>query len=228
MVRRTKTEAAATREALLDAAERVFRDKGVAHTSLAEVAEAAGLTRGAVYWHFRDKGDLFDALCGRVTLPMEAMLANAGGTRQQDPLASLRTLAVRGLTQLATDARAQAVFDVVFHKCEFTADLAAVAERQRATDRGCLLNVERLLKQAVALEQLPLDTDTAMAATALNSFVVGVMHQWVQDPGRYDLAKAAPGIVDMFVAGLRVCPPRRSATPGRKPTSRKSRAASSA
>lgn len=228
MVRRTKTEAAATREALLDAAERVFRDKGVAHTALADVAEAAGLTRGAVYWHFRDKGDLFDALCGRVTLPMEALLANTGGTCQQDPLASLRTLAVGGLTQLATNARAQAVFDVVFHKCEFTADLAAVAERQRSTDRGCLRNVERLLKQAVALGQLPPDTDTAMAATALNSFVVGVMHQWVQDPAVYDLAKAAPGIVDMFLAGLRVCPPRRSSAPARKTTARKSRAAAAA
>jgi hypothetical protein len=67
-----------------------------------------------------------------------------------------------------------------------------------------------------------------MAATALNSFVVGVMHQWVQDPAVYDLAKAAPGIVDMFLAGLRVCPPRRSSAPVRKTTARKSRAAAAA
>ena len=62
-------------DALLDAALRVFRDRGVAHTSLEEVAAAAGVTRGAVYWHFKDKADLFTALCERVQLPMEAMLA---------------------------------------------------------------------------------------------------------------------------------------------------------
>jgi TetR/AcrR family transcriptional regulator, acrAB operon repressor len=213
-------EAAATRETLLDAAERTFRDKGVAHTSLAEVAEAAGLTRGAVYWHFRDKADLFEALCGRVKLPMEAMLANAGGIRHDDPLASLRALAVAGLTRLSTDARAHAVFDVLFHKCEFTAELAAVADRQRATDSGCLVNIERLLKQAVDCGQLPADTDTRIAATGLSSFVVGLMHQWVQNPAAFDLAEAAPAMIELFVAGLRAAPPRRSAPAPRKRVAR--------
>ena len=52
MARRTKQDAQATREALLDAAEHVFEQRGVARTSLNHIAEAAGLTRGAVYWHF--------------------------------------------------------------------------------------------------------------------------------------------------------------------------------
>src|SRR5262245_22594995 len=83
MARRTKMEAAATREKLLDAAAGVFREHGVAHSTLAEVAAAAGMTRGAVYWHFRDKAHLFDALCEREQLPMEAMLACAGEVRQK-------------------------------------------------------------------------------------------------------------------------------------------------
>ena len=135
---RRKTEAAATREALLDAAERVFREQGVAHTTLADVAAAAGVTRGAVYWHFRDKAELFEAMCER------AATADGGdaGLRRRRAAAPIRsarcaTLAVMGLTRLATDARTQAVFDVIFHKCEFTADLAPVALRQRAADEGC-------------------------------------------------------------------------------------------
>ncbi|MEP7181524.1 MAG: TetR family transcriptional regulator [Betaproteobacteria bacterium] len=218
MARRTKIEAAATREALLDAAERVFREQGVAHTSLAAVAEAAGLTRGAVYWHFRDKADLFEALCARVTLPMEAMVASVGGARHDDPLAALRTLAIDGLTRLAADARAHAVFDVIFHKCEFTAELATVVERQKSADRGCRTNIERLLKQAVARRQLAPDTDTRLAATTMNSFMVGVMHQWVQDPAAYDLARTASAMVDLFVAGLRACPPRRKTAAARRRT----------
>ena len=210
MARRTKTEAAATRAALLDAAERVFRERGVAHTSLAEVAAAAGVTRGAVYWHFRDKVDLFEALCERVQLPMEAMLASAGEIRQKDPLGALRTLAVNGLTRLATDARTQAVFDVVFHKCEFAAEFATVAERRHATDSGCLANVERLLKQAVSAGQLPRDADTRLAARCMNAFMVGVMHEWVQRPGAYDLAQAAPAMIDALLAGLVARPPLRT------------------
>jgi TetR/AcrR family acrAB operon transcriptional repressor len=223
MVRRTKDESAATREALLDAAEHVFRDKGVAHTSLAEVAEAAGLTRGAVYWHFRDKADLFEAFCARVTLPLERLVTEAGGAHQNDPLGALHAVALDGLLQLATDARVQAVFDVIFNKCELTAELAAVAERQRSTDCGCQSHIERLLRQAVACGQLPADTDVPMAANCMNAFMVGAMHQWVRNPAAYDLAQAAPAMVDTIVAGLAACPPRRAASAPRKPIARKPR-----
>jgi TetR/AcrR family acrAB operon transcriptional repressor len=211
MVRRTKTQAAATREAVLDAAERVFRERGVAHSSLAEVAEAAGVTRGAVYWHFRDKAEVFKAMCERVQLPMEGKLASAGRNRHDDPLGALRAASLDALAQLATDPRTQAVFDVVFHKCEFAAELAAVDERCVSADNACLRNVERLLEQAVARRQLPHDTDTRLAAQGLNAFVVGIMHQWVRRPGAYDLARAAPQLIDAFLAGLRAKPPRRIA-----------------
>ena len=144
----------------MDAALRVFRDQGVAHTSLEEVAASAGVTRGAVYWHFNDKADLFTALCERGQLPMEAMLVSAGETRHADPLGALRKLMIDGLTRLATDPRTQAVFDVIFHKCEFAAEFASIAKRQHTADSGCLVNVERLLKQAVTKRQLPRDTDT--------------------------------------------------------------------
>jgi TetR/AcrR family acrAB operon transcriptional repressor len=207
MVRRTKEEAQQTRHALLDAAEAVFERRGVSATSLQEVAEAAGVTRGAVYWHFRDKAHLFDALCEREQLPMEAMLACAGEVRQKDPLGALRTLAVDGLTRLATNARTQAVFDVIFHKCEFAAEFASVAGRRHATDTGCLANVERLLKQAVDAGQLPGNTDTELAARCLNAYMVGVMHEWVQRPEAYDLAKAAPAMIDCVLAGLVEKPP---------------------
>ena len=209
MARRTKTEAEATRQKLLDAAAHVFRERGVAHSTLAEVAEAAGVTRGAVYWHFRDKAHLFDALCDREQLPMEAMLAGAGEVRQKDPLGTLRTLAVDGLTRLATNARTQAVFDVIFHKCEFAAEFASVAGRRHATDTGCLANVERLLKQAVDMGQLPRSTDTELAARCINAYMVGVMHEWVQRPKAYDLAKAAPAMIDCVLAGLVAKPPIR-------------------
>ena len=61
MARRTKQEAQATRSHILDTAELVFEQRGVSGTSLGEIAKAAGLTRGAIYWHFKDKADLFNA-----------------------------------------------------------------------------------------------------------------------------------------------------------------------
>ena len=78
MVRRTKQDAEITRNQLLDAAENVFNEKGVARTSLAEIASAAGVTRGAIYWHFKNKADLFHAMLERVKMPIDQMIDQPG------------------------------------------------------------------------------------------------------------------------------------------------------
>jgi TetR/AcrR family transcriptional regulator, acrAB operon repressor len=213
MVRRTREAAAVTRERLLDAAERVFQEQGVTRTSLAEIAAAAGVTRGAVYWHFRDKADLFSALVERATLPLEIMIQRAGEGDVDDPLDRLRGLATAALTGLAADPRSRAVLEVVFHKSELTAELACIADRRRQQKLVCMSQVEGLFSQAVAAEQLPPDTDPALASRALHAYVTGILHDWVLDVHAFDLARDAPALIDTFMAGLRAKPPRRT---GRK------------
>ena len=212
MVRKTKAEAAVTREQLLDAAERVFRERGVANTSLGEVAASAGVTRGAVYWHFRDKADLIGALCDRVTLPLEVMLDEQCAS-VPDPLAMLRTLAVAALTHLARDARAQAMFQLVFQTCGSGQELAPLASAQMRERGACLQRTEEWVGRAVAAGQLPADTDVMLAAQALHAYVMGLMQAWVQNPRSYDLAAAAPALVDAMIAGLRDAPPRQRPEP---------------
>lgn len=208
MARRTKEDAAITREQLLDAAERVFRQRGVARSSLAEVAAAAGVTRGAVYWHFRDKADLCVAMCERGMLPLETMLSDAGAAAHADPLGTLRELAVAALTRLACDPRSQAVFEVTLHESERSAEMTSIMARKQRARRHCLVHVERVLQQAVEARQLPKDTDTLLATQALHAYIGGIMNTWVLDPAAYDLARSAPALIDTFVAGLRAAPPR--------------------
>jgi TetR/AcrR family acrAB operon transcriptional repressor len=91
MARNTKEKALETRDSILDAAEDVFNEKGVSNTSLNDVAQAAGVTRGAIYWHFKNKGDLFDAMCRRVRDPMMAMIEEMADEKTTDPLGQLRS-----------------------------------------------------------------------------------------------------------------------------------------
>ena len=210
MARRTKEDAAVTREQLLDAAERVFRAQGAARTSLAEVAAAAGVTRGAVYWHFRDKSDLFSAMCERAQLPLETSLERVATTPQENPLRALEAQMVVPLTRLATDPRAQAVFEVLCDRGQLTADLAPIGQRCQRERSACLSHVEQLLQQAVDAGQLPSDTDTALATRALHGFISGLMREWVADRNAYDLAAVAPAFVAMMIGGLCANPPRRA------------------
>jgi TetR/AcrR family acrAB operon transcriptional repressor len=209
MVRRTKEEARATRERLLVAALRVFRERGTTRTSLAEVAAAAGVTRGAVYWHFRDKAELFGAMCERITSPLDALARECGAESANDPLGALRAMSIASLTHLASDPRSQAVLDVVLHKSELVGELASGAARQKRVRSGCLARNEALMRGAVTRGQLPPDTDTTLAARALHAFIVGTMYEWITDRRAYDLAAAAPALVDAMLAGLRASPPRR-------------------
>ncbi len=207
MVKRTRVEAQATRESLLAATLQVFREHGVAHTRLADVADRAGVTRGAIYWHFRDKAELFQAVCERGTLPVEALLVEASQNTQHDPLAMVRQLALMALTQLAQHEDTQAMFDVIFHKCEFAADLAPIVAKNDADRAACLSQVQRLFDQAVACGQLPPTTDTLLATHGLHAYMVGLMHEWVLHPQSYDLAACAEPLLDCYLAGLASRPP---------------------
>src|SRR5258707_1520356 len=194
MARRTKKEAAVTREQLLDAAERVFRERGVTRTSLAEVATGARLTRGAVYWHFKDKAALFAAMCERATLPLDAMLNAASGETTDEPLTVLRDLMVGALRHLATDPRAQAVFEVIFLKTEMCGELGEIVGRRDRERCDCLLHVEKLVRRAMDLGQLPADTDPVLATQLLQACIGGFMREGGVAPASYDLARLPPGM----------------------------------
>lgn len=208
-VRKVKGEAASTRERLLDAAEGVFRERGVARSSLNEVAIVAGVTRGAVYWHFKDKADLFAAMCERAPLPLEAPDDVAAAMVHEDPLGALRSLAINAFVRLASDPRTQAVFEVVWHKTERAGELAEITARQAVDRRDCQSNIENILRQAVSIGQLPADTDAHLAARLFHACLAGVMLEWVIDKGAYDLAAQAVSLVDSILAGLANEPPRR-------------------
>jgi TetR/AcrR family acrAB operon transcriptional repressor len=208
MARRTKEEAAITREQLLDAAEKVFRENGVTRTSLAEVATAAGVTRGAVYWHFKDKAALFAAMCERATLPLDAMLAAASGESTADPLGALRDRMVGALRHLATDRRARAVFEIIFLKTEMCGELGEVVGRRDRERCDCLLQVEKLVRRAMDLGRLPANTDAALTTQLLQACMGADARVGVR-PTVYDLAKDAPRLVECIIAGIVVHPPRR-------------------
>ena len=119
MARKTKEEAQETRNAILDAAELVFQEHGVSRTSLAEIAAAAGVTRGAIYWHFANKADLFDAMVDRVFGQLEAKLAELQEPPDENPVDLLRKLALHFLERVVNDPSYFRMLEISWHKCEY-------------------------------------------------------------------------------------------------------------
>ena len=206
MVRRTKEEALETRSRILDAAEKVFHEKGVAHAGLEDIATAAKVTRGAIYWHFKDKAELFDAMMQRVVLPAEEMLERAGGGSETAPLEFLRRATVEVLVRTARDPRMQRVFEIAYHKCEYVGDAVGVRSRHIASQNECLRTIEAGFRECVAGGHLPASVNPTVAAMGAMSLVSGIIANWVLDPKGFALARHAEGLVDIYFRGLASTP----------------------
>lgn len=218
MARRTKEEAQETRSRILDAAERVFYEKGVSGSCLEDIAGAAEVTRGAIYWHFKDKGELFDAMMQRVVLPAEEMLERAESGGEADPLQLLRRATIEVLVRTAQDPRMQRVFEIAYHKCEYVGDAIGVRARHIASQNECLKTIELGFHACVAGGQLPASVNPRVAAVGAMSLVSGLIANWVLDPASFPLKRHAEALVDIYFRGL-VSTPAKPAPA--KPTARR-------
>lgn len=204
MVRRTKADALATRNSLLDAAELLFQANGVSRTSLNDIATAAGTTRGAIYWHFKDKADLFNAMMERVTMPLESTLAGTASNAStiDDPLLSLRDLMMAALRQTATDEQTRRVFEVATHKVEYVTEMQAVRDRHLQVRNQCVAMTEKALHEAVVREGIQLPIPLSAAALGLHVIIDGLIQNWLLDPLAFDLEESGRDTVDVYFAGL--------------------------
>lgn len=203
MVRKTKDEARETREGLLDAAVRVFGDKGVSQASLADIAAEAGVTRGAVYWHFKNKKDLVDALLERTRIPQEEAWGACCDDAERDPLGFIRGRAVDALQLGTTDENTRQVWNILFHKCEPLDRDEPIAARKLSSRHDCALNMESFFQAAIDRGQLPRDLDPRTAATGLACYLDGLVYNWLMDPQSVPLAEQAGRYVDIYIAGLK-------------------------
>lgn len=202
MARKTKSEALETRMSILDAAEILFQRRGVSRTSLQDIAQQAQVTRGAIYWHFKDKAELFNAMMERATMPLEQAMESTLLYTQDRPLEQMRWGLLNAFHSTVHNERTRRVFEIAMHRVEYVEELLAVRDRHLAVRNHGLDELERGLKEAVTLGQLPPTVRTRMAALALMSLVDGLIQNWILDPTAFDLMEIGQGTVEAFLNSL--------------------------
>jgi len=201
MARRTKEEAQATRSLILDTAELVFEQRGVSGTSLNEIAKAAGLTRGAIYWHFQNKADLFNAMMERATLPLEQM--DVAGFKDTDTTpAQICAGFVDALRRVVQDPQLRRVFDIATHKVEYVGEMDAVRKRHVEWRNECVADIERAIKRAKRSGALPARVMPRSAALGMLALFDGLLMSWMLDRGGFDLPRAGAQVFDTYLSGL--------------------------
>ena len=202
MARRTKDEAEKTRNAILDAAEHIFFAHGVARTSLEQIAQAAKVTRGAVYHHFRDKIEVFEAIMRRVYLPQEDVLERLAASGSDQPLSDLKKACSDALLTMGKDKQRKRVLSIALHRCEYVEEMAPVMKRRRACKDRMLARSLSLLEQAEKLGQLSKHWSPQVAALTLQAMMGGMITSALEGRKAYDLTKSGPACLDAFFRSL--------------------------
>ncbi len=206
MARKTKQEALATRDQILDAAECVFQKKGVSQTTLNDIAREAGLTRGAIYWHFQNKVDLFNQMHDRIHLPIQAMAEESARPEESDPLGRFREVLITVLHNTVTDPHLRRVLDILYLRCELVEEMGELVARQATYYTEGVERTARALGNAAQCGQLPADLDNHKAAIALYAYIRGLIINWLAMPDSFDLYRDAESLVDAFFDMLRYSP----------------------
>lgn len=203
MARRTKEDALATREGILDAAELLFVQQGVSRTTLQHIATAAGVTRGAIYWHFHDKGAMFNAMMERAKMPLESALQVLDRTDASDPLHDLSNYMQCVLRLTVEDPKARRVFEIAHLKMELVGDLDAVRERRKQNREAWMKRAESRIRLAIKHGQARRDLAPRAVALGIWAMLEGLIRIWLIDPEAFDLVKLGGQIIDTHIDALR-------------------------
>lgn len=206
MARKTKLQALETRQQILDAAVVEFSAHGVSSTSLADIANAAGVTRGAIYWHFKNKVELFNGVWEDCQSQMHHLELEYQTKFPNNPLCILREILIYILCSTVSDTRRRSLMEIIFHKCEFIGEMTSVQEARRALYMDGYERIEVLLQKCIVQKQLPSNLNTRRSAVILRAYLTGLMENWLFMPESFDLLQESGKFVDSYLEMLSLCP----------------------
>jgi len=201
-MRRTKEDAARTRRSIMNAALKSFSKQGIARTTMENIARTAGVTRGAIYWHFANKRDLVLAIREEVSLPLIDQ-SDFTLLKQDDvpPLERVERFLVGLIEAVEKDARTRITFEIMSFKCEYVDDMAReLREYRRQIDR-LQQTLTRVYTEAQA-DMRP-DLRPELAAMETVTFLAGLLRLWLMDRQATSVRGRARELIAMHVGAWR-------------------------
>ena len=204
MVRRTKAEAEQTFHELLDAAVILFLRQGIANTSLKDIADLAGKTRGAIYWHFDNKDSVVQALWQRNAETYHQSLTKmASAIETEDPAKSFRQEIKNLIQNLLGDEEFGKVLRIVIHSVEFTDEHTLLQNFLTDKKSDFILALKSSIEMLQRQHKIRVKLSSELLSQALFSYIHGLVDNYLK-PGHdsLDLVKDGDVLIDMFLDSI--------------------------
>lgn len=202
MARRSKEEMEQTRLALLEAALNLFAEKGYSKTTLGDIAQRAGFTRGAVYWHFKDKAMVFHEVMKHYDAPV-AELVGPVLAEISDPREWLEGLFSGSICALAEDDNLRKAMFVRVRKTEMPEELMGFYEMKQTEfvqiEQAIRVQIEKGVEQGVFRS----DVNAVSVASVIMSLLMGLFGRIFTQSGPVPVSEA-DNIIDVFMRGIEV------------------------
>ena len=198
MARKTKEEAEKTRQALLASAFKVFNEKGYAKTTLQDIAEDSGVTRGAVYWHFKNKTDLFEKLFDYAFLPVRDLLFSKF-EEDLPPREMIDGLMRVWIEHAGRNDNFRAAFGIMFNKTEWSEELMPFKLKFRDYEYKFIQRTEKIIAEGQREGTFRDDIKPEVAAAQYFSILLGLAQYSQFFPEEVDIYSESESLIKMFM-----------------------------
>lgn len=203
-MRRSKADAEVTRARILDAAGKLFASQGITRTRLTDVASEAGVTRGAIYWHFKDKEALIEAMMDRVGAPTDAALEALSNTQQHE-IASLNMLKEVVVDAFARTNQQPALeqitrFVFIYSLCNENELLTKRINRDRNL---AITRLQRFFNNAQQAKLVRTDLSAECLAIHTRAHIIGLFHHHFNAPPPGLSAEYVANSLDLLFEGIK-------------------------
>src|SRR6266851_938275 len=188
------------RRQILAAALDVFSRQGYAGTTLDDITAAANLSKGAIYWYFESKADLFATMLGERASIFSQLLEDAARAAN-GALVALHAMWLRWMEALETDRDYQAYVRLAHLRVEVADEPRESLDARRAEERRTQALVLERFIAAVAAGELPAALDVEAAALSFVGAGNGLVRAWLLVPETFSPRALAPRIWSLLAAG---------------------------
>ena len=190
----------AYREAILDAAERVFVREGLTDAKMADIAAEAGASVGTLYNHFDSKEAVIASIAARCH--EQYTTAVLQGLEGEDPMTELRSIVQRTLEFIESRGALFALY-VQLGSGKVTELRHVGGEQAEDNYLRFLASLEVTMKKAAAAGLVRGDIGSDVLAAALANMVNGILFAWVRRNRQDRLADSAEVVLKLFLDGAR-------------------------
>lgn len=192
MPRASAADAAQTAQRILDSAKELFSARGFSEVSVDDVARDAGVTRGAVYHHYRNKVALFGDVVSRLQADVARAVVAAAENADPQPLEQLRA-GSHAFLDAITNGAAMRILLI---------DAPAVTgwqEWRRLDAENSATHLREALREAGVAEEI-LDASTAQLSGAMNEAALWTAQHDDTDLARRQSHRALDGLLTAYVS----------------------------